>query len=119
MKFKAGDKVRFLNSTGGGTVVKEINAFMVSVEIEDGFEIPTLTSELVAIEPAGKSGDLFLNKNERRDEIPVPVKVEPKPEIEENERISRIVMRGEASAEPTGRSFTRTWLFDLLRILTH
>jgi len=33
MKFKPGDKVRFLNTTGGGTVVKEINAFMVLVSI--------------------------------------------------------------------------------------
>lgn len=80
--------------------MKEINAFMVSVAIEDGFEIPTLTSELVAIEPAGASGDLFLNKNERRDEI--PVKVDIIPESIETDRVSRIVMRGEGSAAPTG-----------------
>lgn len=103
MKFKIGDKVRFLNTVGGGTVVKEINAFMVSVEIEDGFEIPTLTSELVAIEPAGASGDLFLNKNERRSEEPVkPLVVEQKPEIVENDRLSRIVQRGDGSAAPAG-----------------
>ena len=102
MKFKAGDKVRFLNSTGGGTVIKEINAFMVSVEIEDGFEIPTLASELVAIEPAGASGDLFLNRNERRSEKPVELKPEPEPEIIENDRISRIVQRGDGQAAPTG-----------------
>jgi hypothetical protein len=102
MKFKAGDKVRFLNSTGGGTVVKEINAFMVSVEIEDGFEIPTLASELVAIEPAGASGDLFLNRNERRQEKPVEIKPEPEPEVIENDRISRIVQRGDGQAAPTG-----------------
>jgi len=100
MKFKAGDKVRFLNSTGGGTVVKEINAFMVSVEIEDGFEIPTLASELVAIEPAGASGDLFLNRNERRSEKPVEVK--PEPEVFETDRISCIVQRGNGQAAPTG-----------------
>jgi hypothetical protein len=100
MKFKPGDKVRFLNATGGGTVIKVINEFMVSVEIEDGFEIPTLTNELVAIEPAGTSGDLFLNKNERRSEIPAPVM--PEPEIVETDRISRIVQRGSASAAPTG-----------------
>jgi len=100
MKFKPGDKVRFLNTTGGGTVVKEINAFMVSVSIEDGFEIPTLINELVAIEPAGTSGDLFLNKNERRDEM--PAKLEPEPEIAEPDRISRIVQRGTGSAEPAG-----------------
>ncbi len=100
MKFKPGDKVRFLNTTGGGVVVKVINEFMVSVEIDDGFEIPTLTNELVAIEPAGKSGDLFLNKNDRRSEI--PVKIEPEPEIIETDRISRIVQRGNGSAVSTG-----------------
>jgi hypothetical protein len=101
MKFKPGDKVRFLNTTGGGTVVKEINAFMVSVAIEDGFEIPTLTAELVAMETAGASGDLFLNKNERRDDTPVK-QVEPEPEIAENDRISRIVQRGSGSAMSSG-----------------
>jgi hypothetical protein len=100
MKFKPGDKVRFLNSTGGGTVIKEINAFMVSVEIEDGFEIPTLINELVAIEPAGASGDLFLNKSDRHSEP--PVKIVPEPEAPEEERISRLVQRGSASAAPTG-----------------
>lgn len=100
MKFKAGDKVRFLNTIGGGTVVKEINAFMVSVEIEDGFEIPTLASELVIIEPSGASGDLFLNKNDRRTEIPAVV--EPEPDDYETDRISRIVNRGDGSAAPTG-----------------
>ena len=100
MNFKPGDKVRFLNTTGGGIVVKEINAFMVSVAIEDGFEIPTLTAELVAMEPAGKSGDLFLHKNERRDET--PVKIESEPEIIENDRISRIVQRGTGAAMSSG-----------------
>jgi len=102
MKFKTGDKVRFLNSTGGGTVVKEINAFMVSVEIEDGFEIPTLTSELVAIEPAGKSGDLFLSRNELQPQKPSETKQEPEPEAIDDDRITRIVQRGDGQAAPTG-----------------
>ena len=102
MKFKIGDKVRFLNTTGGGTIVKEINAFMVSVAIEDGFEIPTLINELVAIEPAGASGDLFLNKNERRSEIPAKVEPKPEPEPVETDRIRKIVNRGESPAIPSG-----------------
>jgi hypothetical protein len=101
MDFKPGDKVRFLNTKGGGTVVKVINAFMVSVAIEDGFEIPTLINELVAIEPAGTSGDLFLNKNERQDEKK-NINSGPEPEVNENDRISRIVNRGTSSSEPTG-----------------
>jgi hypothetical protein len=47
MKFKVGDKVRFLNDHGGGIVTKVISSNMVNVQIEEGFEIPTLTNELV------------------------------------------------------------------------
>ena len=100
MKFKPGDKVRFLNTTGGGIVVKEINAAMVSVAIADGFEIPTLISELVAIEPAGASGDLFLNKNEKQTGA-TPV-IQPEVEEPETERITRIVHRGNAASMPSG-----------------
>lgn len=47
---KAGDKVRFLNATGGGIVKSVINKTMVNVEDDDGFEVPTLISELVVID---------------------------------------------------------------------
>ena len=47
MKFKIGDKVKFLNDNGGGVVSKIISASLVNIQIEDGFEIPTLVSELV------------------------------------------------------------------------
>ncbi len=46
-KFKVGDKVNFLNSTGGGIVKKIIDTRMVEVTIEDGFDIPVLMSDLV------------------------------------------------------------------------
>ena len=46
-KFKVGDKVNFLNSTGGGTVKNIIDTRMVEVTIEDGFDIPVLMSDLV------------------------------------------------------------------------
>lgn len=49
MKFDIGDKVRFLNTTGGGKVVR-IDGKLVYVEDEDGFEIPVLESEVVLIE---------------------------------------------------------------------
>lgn len=45
--FKIGDKVNFLSTTGGGKVTKIIDSRMVMVEIEGGFEIPTLISDLV------------------------------------------------------------------------
>ncbi|MCL1944121.1 MAG: DUF2027 domain-containing protein [Candidatus Azobacteroides sp.] len=61
MSVKTGDKVRFLNATGGGTVTRIIDKNLVGVEDKDGFEIPVLMRECVVIEssesknkPAGK-----------------------------------------------------------------
>ncbi len=59
MKFKVGDKVKFLNEAGGGIVSKIISNSMVNVAVEDGFDIPTMTSELVLIESAGHVSDMF------------------------------------------------------------
>ncbi len=47
---KTGDKVRFLNAVGGGVVKAVINKTMVNVEDYDGFEVPTLISELVVVD---------------------------------------------------------------------
>lgn len=44
---KIGDKVKFLNDVGGGTVKSFSGKNIVNVENEDGFEVPTLISELV------------------------------------------------------------------------
>lgn len=52
MVYKVGDKVSFLNEKRNGFVKKIINNQMVSVEIEDGFEIPVLTKELVKVQSA-------------------------------------------------------------------
>lgn len=41
------DKVRFLNEALKGTITRIIDDKMVAVEIEDGFEIPVLKSEIV------------------------------------------------------------------------
>jgi dsDNA-specific endonuclease/ATPase MutS2 len=49
MKFKIGDKVRFLNERGEGIVTKIINKTTVGVTIEEGFEIPYVVSELVSV----------------------------------------------------------------------
>lgn len=59
MKFQPGDKVRFLNQSGGGIVTKIISPQMVSVAIEDGFEIPTLTNELIKTETQDAGGRFF------------------------------------------------------------
>ncbi len=47
MKIKVGDKVKFLNDTGGGTVSEIIDDSMVNVRIEDGFDIPVHITELI------------------------------------------------------------------------
>ena len=46
---KLGDKVRFLNSTGGGQVKELLKKNMVLVEDESGFDFPVLISECVVI----------------------------------------------------------------------
>ncbi len=45
--FKVGDRVNFLNDKGGGVVKKIIDTRMVEVEIEEGFNVPVLISDLV------------------------------------------------------------------------
>ncbi len=47
MKYNIGDKVKFLNDVGGGTVVKYIDNDTVAVLNDDEFEIPVITSELI------------------------------------------------------------------------
>lgn len=49
---KVGDKVRFLNSTGGGVVRSFKGKDQVLVEDEDGFEVPALIRECVVEETA-------------------------------------------------------------------
>jgi len=97
MDFKPGDKVRFLNTTGGGTVKKNINSFMVSVAIDDGFEIPTLTSELVLIEQSGINDRMFIRDNEN-----IPALKPTPPEPIEADRISSIQLRGKDHSFPSG-----------------
>ncbi|MDP4270627.1 MAG: DUF2027 domain-containing protein [Bacteroidota bacterium] len=53
MAVKIGDKVRFLNATGGGVVKRFINKDLVEVEEEDGFDTPVLVRECVVVEPVG------------------------------------------------------------------
>ena len=47
---KIGDKVRFLSTTGGGRVAGFQGKNIVLVEDEDGFQIPTMLSDVVLVE---------------------------------------------------------------------
>ena len=50
MKFRKGDKVKFLNDIGQGEIVRFQDKNIAIVLNEDGFEIPVLMSELLKIE---------------------------------------------------------------------
>jgi len=67
MKFKLGDKVKFLNEHGGGVISKVVSSKLVYVKIEDGFEIPTMASELVlAQDMMQNSGHMFVDSSSGR-----------------------------------------------------
>lgn len=86
MKFKIGDKVNFLNESGGGIVTAIIDSRMVKVEVEGGFEIPVMESDLILDFRAKEAEDIengFVNKQ--------PISIQPEEEInQEPERISEI-----------------------------
>ena len=80
---KAGDKVRFLNAVGGGVVKSVINKTMVNVEDYDGFEVPTLISELVVVDDSLSMNTekrfAWIRANEKKEEQP-GIKEQPKAE---------------------------------------
>ncbi len=80
MKFNIGDKVKFLNESGGGVVSKIISTTMVEVTIEDGFNIPVMTGELVidSIAEAARSED----KKQPMDRIQEEVLNQPRQEMD-------------------------------------
>ncbi len=56
-KIRIGDEIRFLNSTGGGKVVRiDEKTQLVYVEDQDGFEIPTLAQECVVVNSIKANG---------------------------------------------------------------
>ncbi|MEI7897540.1 MAG: DUF2027 domain-containing protein [bacterium] len=56
---KVGDKVKFLNTSGGGIVAKLIDSRMVNILTEDGFEIPTMISELIRVDSSNAAARFF------------------------------------------------------------
>jgi hypothetical protein len=48
MKFRIGEKVKFLNEVGEGEIVSVIDKKSVLVQTSDGFELPVLTTELIS-----------------------------------------------------------------------
>lgn len=64
MQLKVGDRVKFLNDTGGGTVTKVLNRDMVQVLNEDGFEVPILTEELIKTEAEQPEEEVYSQQQE-------------------------------------------------------
>ena len=79
---KIGDKVRFLNSVGGGIVRGFQGKDQVLVEDEDGFEIPALIRECVVV----GDGNEMQVRSANRPKIQAPVEV-PAPRKEEPEEV--------------------------------
>jgi hypothetical protein len=73
MNIKVGDKVRFLNSVGGGIVRSFNSKDRVMVEGDDGFEIPALARELVVVE------HLDSQIQSLKPKAPAPVATQPEP----------------------------------------
>jgi hypothetical protein len=67
MECNIGDKVRFLNDVGGGKIVGFANKTTAIVRDNDGFDIPTLISELVIISDTNnneQANKQFTNRKE-------------------------------------------------------
>jgi len=47
MRFRIGDKVKFLNETGGGIITAFLDEKTVEIQTEDGFDRPVLASEIL------------------------------------------------------------------------
>lgn len=49
MKFQIGDRVRFLDEEGEGTIMRIISKISVSIDLGDGLEIPVHSDELMLV----------------------------------------------------------------------
>lgn len=78
---KIGDRVRFLNTTGGG-VVKRIEGNIAYVD-DDGFETPTLLKELVVVAPAEETARKVAATAEAVEAAPVATAPATAPTVEE------------------------------------
>jgi hypothetical protein len=73
---KEGDRVKFLNDVGGGTIKGFQSKNIAVVENSDGFEIPIMINQLVKVEDAVSRDKLNRDFSKK----PEPGKVEPVPE---------------------------------------
>ncbi|MDH6534221.1 DUF2027 domain-containing protein [Parabacteroides sp. 52] len=94
MNIQIGDKVRFLNSVGGGTVTRFKGKDQVLIEDEDGFEVPALIRECVVVNETNMQVHTTLKPQIQPQQVPVvvPAKQEtdalPLIETPEGERLN-------------------------------
>ena len=98
MKFKVGDKIKFLNEVGGGIIKKIISPTMVSVTVEDGFDIPIMTNEIILAESSNPQGAMF----NRNFSVPDNSSGTFMPEENSMNRISKLQKFSSLNAKPYG-----------------
>ncbi len=69
MKYKKGDKIKFLNDTGGGIVTNVIDKNTVHVLIDEGFELPVNINDILPVEvqEEKQATNEFYNKEQSTD----------------------------------------------------
>ncbi len=108
MKFKKGDRVSFLNETGGGIIKKILNSKTVAVETADGFELPTLITDLILSERniVSKSefyGDILDDEKTKAKKAAAQQAIQAEEYEEEySERINSIVKMKRRNPVPEG-----------------
>lgn len=92
-KFKVGDKVSFLNTQGGGIVRKIIDSRMAEVEIEEGFNIPVLMTDLVmdfrALHADMLKSDDDTKKDKEKEVQPKPIETQVESNSEKLHRFGK------------------------------
>lgn len=73
---KIGDRVRFLNSVGGGIVRKFQDKNVVLVEEEDGFDTPVLIRECVVVESISSESNMPIQQKNNNAPAPIIIRQE-------------------------------------------
>lgn len=96
MKYNVGDRVKFLTETGGGIIRKVVGPNLVNVETEDGFEVPTLTRDIIIVSSNTPAEKLFAEGYENSDKEVVkpssPQLKEEYPSFEDDTLISTLIV---------------------------
>jgi hypothetical protein len=78
VKYKIGDRIKFMNESGGGVVSDIVSPTMVKVETEDGFEIPYMTRDIILITAETPAEKMFVEDSIKDISVAHKEDVEPK-----------------------------------------